>query len=439
MRTLWFTPSVHMPAWQWAETVGFTIVGMLLGYWIQPDDPFFVISGFPWIWLVPVLLALRYGVLSGVMSTTMILAAWFIGQGTGMLPGIDFPKLHFLGGLIFVMICGEYSGLWRTRLRRAEEVSNYLDEQLDLLTKKHFLLRLSHDRLEQNLISRPVTLRDALKKLIKLMAGRAPDEALPAAREFLELLAQYCQLTVVAMYPVEQDQVHPKAAAEIGGNVPLRLDDPLLTFCIQQKELAHINTLEAEQTSASQYLVVAPIQRNTREWIGLLVVQEMPFFAFQQETMQMLTALLGYYADSVFAAHQVRPLQTAYPDCPLDFAQNLVKLTRIQNESLIDTAVVALLFRDDPQSEGLYQQVKRMRRELDMLWEVRQPGKILLLTLMPLSGNEAADGYVGRIELWLKESYQQDFVQAGIMSHIVTLEEHDSVKLLNDLFKRCGN
>jgi hypothetical protein len=75
-----------------------------------------------------------------------------------------FPRLYFLGGFILVLLTGEFSGLWMRRVRRAETLSNYLDERLERLTEQYYLLRLSHDRLEQELLTRPLTLRDALER-----------------------------------------------------------------------------------------------------------------------------------------------------------------------------------------------------------------------------------------------------------------------------------
>ncbi|MFX5245279.1 hypothetical protein ABTD35_21060, partial [Acinetobacter baumannii] len=86
------------------------------------------------------------------------------------------------------MICGEFSSLWRNRVRRAESVQAYLEQRLEYLTHQHYLLRLSHDRLEQDLISRPVSMRDALVSLRGLAsASGAAGDALPGASDLLRL------------------------------------------------------------------------------------------------------------------------------------------------------------------------------------------------------------------------------------------------------------
>lgn len=113
-------------------------------------------------------LALRYGPLAGMSAAGILLLTW-LGLNTGQHD--SFPKLPFLGGLILIMLIGEFSSLWVARTRRAETVQVYLDQRLEYLTHQYYLLRLSHDRLEQDLISRPMAMRDALKTLRDISAS----------------------------------------------------------------------------------------------------------------------------------------------------------------------------------------------------------------------------------------------------------------------------
>ena len=151
--------------WLWIETVVIPLLGLALSYVIAPRDPFFIQAEFPWTWLAPVLVALRYGVVAGVAASGIVLGAWF--GFNGMLA--PFPKLYFLGGIILVMICGEYSTTWRTRLRRVGELNTYLTERFTRIVDQMNVLRLSYDQLEHDLISRPSTLRDALYELRALV------------------------------------------------------------------------------------------------------------------------------------------------------------------------------------------------------------------------------------------------------------------------------
>jgi hypothetical protein len=419
------------PAWAWVETLAITLVACGLAYWAEPKNPLFLDSPFPWLLLAPTLLALRYGALAGVFSMFVLLIAWYAGRQYGLAPE-QLPKLYFLGGLILAVLCGEFSGNWRSRLRRQEEVSFYLDEHLKELTQYHYLLRLSHDRLEQNVISRPATLRDALAKLRELMLGRT-NEPLPAAAEFLQFLSQYCQLEVAALYRVDQGRLQAAPLAALGNAGRLDSADPLVDHCLEKKVLSHLQVLQAEEKAVSRYLVAAPVMDSGDRVMALLTVHEMPFFALQQETLQMLAVLLGYYADSITQSRAATVVRGVVPDCPAPFADELAKLQRIWKEVHIPSAMVALRFGPSLNVRSLYERVREQRRSVDTVWELVGAEQAVLLTLMPLVGAAAVEGYLLRVQNWLREHVGMDFSEARITSHSALLGDENVEKTLQRL------
>lgn len=178
------------------EVVILPLLFLLLGLWFAPFNPLWVKAEFPWTWLAPIIIALRYGALAGLGSSAIVLAGWFyFHQGQWQ----NFPQLYFLGGLITVMVVGEVASQWRAKTRRAETVQHYLDQRLEHLVRQYYLLRLSHDRLEQELIGRPMSMRDALQKL-HTSAGAAD-----ATHRLLQLLSQYCQITDASLHAVKDE------------------------------------------------------------------------------------------------------------------------------------------------------------------------------------------------------------------------------------------
>ena len=217
--------------WMWLEVVVITLCALALGFFFQHENPFQFGGEFPWIWLAPVLVALRYGVMPGVGSSVLLIVAWlFLSRH---LPDYgNFPEQFFLGGLILVMLCGEFSTAWQTRLRRAEETNHYLDERLSRITLRHLLLRLSHDRMEQEILTKPVTLRDALIGLRKLTAVQS-DSQMPASQPLLQLLTQYCQLESAAIFTLSADGGYVRTIA-IGSPPDLPVNDPLLLHALER-------------------------------------------------------------------------------------------------------------------------------------------------------------------------------------------------------------
>lgn len=422
--------------WIWVETVALTLLAMLLSALADPADPFHIHAHFPWPWFAPVLVALRYGVMPGVASSALLLAGWY-----GWAPkesDIDVPKLYFLGGLLLAMVCGEYSGLWRTRLRRLAELNLYLEDRVERVTKRFYLLRLSHERLEQDILARPTTLRDALSELRRRVTASAGGVALPGAQALLDFLAQACQLEVAAIYhAVPNPGSGFVRAAAIGEPPPLRSDDALLAHARANGTLAHVQSNAMAQMLPSDHLVIAPIVSGNGQWLGILAVSRMPFFALTEEIMQTLAVLLSAYADGVTAAEQVLPLVSSYPGLPVEFAEELVKLTRIQREFRLSSHIVVLEFGEHPARLDLFNQVLRQRRTPDVIWSIANIlGRSVMINLMPLAGLASVNGYLLRTETALQEIFGGNFQALGVRASVVALTDAEPLAAIKRILIR---
>ncbi len=422
-RVSWLRSPRSEGAWIWVESTVITLVAIALGFWIDPADPFFLRAEFPWSWFAAVLLALRYGVLSGILSAAILLAGWY-----AWVPGhfdAEVPKLYFLGGLLLVMVCGEYSGNWGTRLRRLSELNLYLEDRVERITKRLYLLRLSHDRLEQDLLTRPTTLRDALSDLRRRLALEHRDGPLPGAQVFLDFIAQQCQLEVAAIYHARWDLDRSyERVAQVGEPPALRHDDALLVFARERQKLAHVQTGDMEGKAPTDHLVVAPLVSSDGRGVGMLVVTRMPFFALKEETLQMLAVLLASYADGVVIAERAAPLMRAHPDCPEEFVEEMIKLARIQREFGLVSHIVVLSIDDGPNRQDIYEAVQRSRRTPDVTWGIEnRRGRGFVINLMPLAGRAAVEGYVTRTELSLQRGFGGNLGALGVRTHLIPLSE----------------
>ena len=120
----WFAPKRISKAGIF-EIIGLTLGGLLVAALFQPDDPFLLTQPFPWLWLVPLVLALRYGTPAAFGASALLLVGWYALPLLG-LGGGRFPLTHFVGGLVMTLIAGEFSDIWSARLRRVADVNGYL-------------------------------------------------------------------------------------------------------------------------------------------------------------------------------------------------------------------------------------------------------------------------------------------------------------------------
>ncbi len=418
---------------RWAiigETILLPIIAVVLGIWLNPQDPLWTQAHFPWAWFAPVVLALRYGPLAGIGGAGILLIAWLILNPGGQT---YFPKLVYLGGLILVMVIGEFSSLWLARTRRAEAVQRYLDQRLEFLTHQHYLLRLSHDRLEQDLISRPMAMRDALSHMRNLVTGDHHESDSVCASALLRLLAQYCQLEVASLHQIKNGTIQFEPLGTLGDTTPLTAKDPLIAHALETGQLCHISQSVAEDDNPSRYLIAAPLTNLNGERFGLLVVERLPFFSLQDETLQTINLLLGYYADSLSVQALADPICSRFPDCPPEFAFELQRLWHIRQISRVVSAVVVLEIRHRPGRPDLAQQIQRQKRALDENWLISGVDRETLTTLMPLSGASGAEGYLARLEYWAKQRSGKSLAELGIFGHVLALDSQPPLALLQQI------
>jgi hypothetical protein len=415
--------------WLWLEAIIIPIIGIGLCWLVSPDDPFFINKGeFPWTWFAPVLVALRYGVMAGIASTAVLLIGWFLLA----VPEAAFPKLYFLAGLIMVMIAGEYSTTWRTRLRRVGELNAYLTERFTRIMNQLNVLRLSHDQLEHDLITQPATLRDALYELRMLMAVRSSGASLPAAQEILVLLAHHCQLEAAAVYEIVDGSYVQRA--RLGDPPTLKANDSLLEYALEKRTLAHLQTEEIAIGGdiPTEHLVVAPILTSGDQLLGVLVVTRMPFFALNEDTLRTLSLLLGLYADSVVVSDYVGQVMSRVPRCPYDFADELVKLIRMQRDFGINSHVVVMQFGPHPERVDMILFATRLRRRFDVQWQFGGGDREStgIANLMPLASDIAVRGYLERMEGALKDRFGGDFEALHVRPYVISMEQHDPLSVL---------
>jgi len=427
----WLMPQPD-PAVAWLEIIVITLVAIAIAWFADPQDPLHTRSQFPWPWFAPVMVALRYGPVQGVASALLLLLSWYVLTSGGG-PANEFPKFHFLGGLLLVLVCAEFSSAWRLRLRRQFELNRYLEDRVERVTRRLYLLRLSHDRLEQELLSRPTTMRDAIVQLRERLLDARGAGPLPGAATILQFLSQHCQLEVAALHTVTQEgDRRVERVARIGAAVDLNPGDPLLDYVLERGEMAHVQTDGIAENAATPHLLVAPVTTSDGRLLGVLSVTRMPFFALNQDTLQLVDVLLGAYADAVVIGPGRMEVRAALAEVNDEFAEELARLLRVQRDFGIDSRVVVFTFGEHQMALDAHNLIMRGRRAPDVAWTpTRAHLKAALVMLLPIAGNANVEGYLVRTEAALRDTYGGGFADLRIRVTTIRLSDPDPLASIN--------
>ena len=422
---------------QWLEVALIPWAAIGLAWLARPYDPLLAETLFPWLWFAPVLIALRYGVLPGLLGSLPMLINWFLANHFGAVPK-EFSPEYFFGGGLLVLVCGEFSDVWRDRNLRMEETCLYVTERLSRLTKRHLLLNLSHDRLEQEMLARPGSLRDALARLRSIAIERSHDQlAMPGAAGLLQLLSQYVNIESAALYAVEErgsSLVLGALVTRVGDPAALLPNDELLRLALESRSLAHIASQEVSLESQSKQLVVAPLVAGNDTLIGVLAVTRMPFFSLNLENLQMMSVILAYYADNIRHAPGVRHIQGRLPTMPALFAEELVRMMLMQKKVGIPSHIVVMSF-GGPQREEIPAEFLRIKRGLDLYWQTHVKGQPVIAVLMPFASHASKAGFLQRVEGWLMGRFGGNSDSLGIHLRSIDFALEDPLEVLTELTK----
>lgn len=415
-------PSSPAPVWlRWFETLAVTALFLGLGAWNRPEDPFYLTGNFPWPALAPVLAGLRYGFFNALVSALLVLGALGMSYRMGLAPVADFPYVWCIGVLAFSLLAGEFRDYWGRRLEKLEASNRYREIRLEEFTRNFYLLKVSHDRLEQQIAGSGSSLREALRRLYQEAAhARGTGLTQETAELLLQMLIRYGQLQSAAIYPMAGKALANTPVAHIGAYHDVRPDDPLLLHAVEEKKLVSVQTEYRDRLSDldTDLLLALPLIDSRQSLIGMVAVKAMPFFNFQPRTLRLLAILAGHMADMIQEQLQVPESVTA------DWRQFLFQLARASLDARLHrlpASLVRLSFPENGAMERVAERVRRLRRGLDVIAEL--PGDVGygLALLLPLTDELGLAAYLQRLDDDIREHTGQPLealaqVQSGMVS-----------------------
>ncbi len=355
-RDAWLAAGRGAGSWSWLATIERVLlptVILALSWRFRPGDPLGLHAAFPWIWLGPWLVAVRYGAAAGVVGAGLYAAFWRLGPRLFGVPMVAaFPSEFFLGGVLVTLVLGEFGSvmLRRESLQRALAVD--LGARLERTKRRLFIVKESLAALEQELIDRPVTLRDALLDLRRIFAfsiGKPPrpgahaQRPLPDPDAFLLLLSQSCRLLEAGVYVLEPRRGRGRAAVAahwrlghaLGQDLPaFDAGHPLIQRALQTREAVHVAQERASDAGQSVWVFAAPLRLGEKgEADALLAVHSMPFMSFEEQNLQRLQVLCASYLDFSLLESGVAEFRAAWEQAPIGLQQEWAQLSRLHLQS----------------------------------------------------------------------------------------------------------
>ena len=420
--------------WKSLETVVITTLMVFVVYKVFPGDPFSIKGPIPWICFVPVFYSLFYGSIYGILSLFILLLFLTIQLPIESLHGSIFRE-YLAGSVSLTLLAGAFSSYWIARTRHVEQLNQYVREHLDNLSRDYYLLRISHERIEQSYIIKPLSLRDMFYQLKQELIKNDCQINQSTSMTLLELFSQYCSINNAAycFYDTETNQIKP--IAFLGKEFAVKIDDPLIQNTISAKSSSYFAVNKLIKGNKSDYLAIIPQFKSMGEIMGFVIIKDIPFWSLTHDNMEVLTVLSAYFTLQWTTLNKVSPLLKEYPTCSSDFLNEFQSLVSLKKENSVDSAISCLMIPPGSQQQNITYLFEQQKRSLDYLWVHPVHSYNFVFTLMPLTSLSAMFGFRNRVEGLLKREFGLELNKDGLYIRYQQLNQIDPDKQLHDFIE----
>ena len=400
---------------KYAYVETFILIGAFLaiGYFINPQDICLTQEKVPYLLIILAILTLFHGFESGFIAMTLIsLSMWKFYE--------KFPYVDFLVYLMLVLIFSEFHYYWTKKIRELKIDDDYKASKLDELSKAFYSLKISHDQLEKNYVLKPMSIRSAIEDIILHKDMQDHDQQY---KDFLILLeksfnVQSGLIIHKTLYNVSKTLTAQNSAICYGhafeNSDTLNIyDDYIVQHALDRKKPVFISdetkNPTLEHVEESHFLAAIPTVYND-EVLSMLVIEKMPFMAFNKENLISIAILLEYLSIEIYKQEVLElPLKIKSILHDNTFRYEYSRLQYLQKKYKISSTLLVIKIDNELQTIRVFEKTQRLLRSLDIVMQTKQKDKHYLIVLFPLNEQAVALGFLNRLLYNLKNEKDKDF------------------------------
>jgi len=369
----------------------FAVLPAVIGALLFSNYSLGIASGFLWVAALPIVYAARYGSGWGALCALVAGVVWV--QPFLALEGSILQRtVMAIGTLCLAIVVGASSDRWRIRSNQSEAENAYLRHRLKEFSNDYHVLKVSHGHLEEFMAGQRLSLRSALQALTPVFTSS--DEGIQAGSELMAVFAQFCSVQVAGLYSMKSDTVvNPEAIATHGDMGDLPIFDPLIRDALKERKLVSLRLDSVSiDTTGESLLAVVPIADSSGRLHGVLAVRDMHFMAFQQENLNVLALLGGYFGDLLSRSEGRGKSRTAW------FLSEIDSSLRFCKSHSVPSTLVCARMANTEQARAVAHWLSTDLRSLDRSWILpsKTDGPTVSILLPLQTKNQSAD-YLRRV------------------------------------------
>ena len=395
-------------------------------------DVFFLQTAFPWLILIPILTATRYGTWYGLLSLAIFstFCLFYVMQFQSEL--IQNAIQVLTGGLLLVILTGGIAERWKKQTQKQAQQLKDCHQSTNQSEQALQLLHISYSQLEEEMVTTTQSLTGSLRLLeASLEQPRSKKERLLLVVEKMRnILQQYDWLETAAFYHVNtKGKLNPTAIGRIGIILNNLHEDPLIAKVIKSKQSIRLNRKSAtspEFANSQLQAAIPMIDHNGHLW-GVLAVQRMTSSTFIQQNLNLLALLCGYVANLLSSAQQPTP-DSNLLFTEISTALNVV-LNTVKSVTLMSVEIPASSQQNDYQT-FFASKVHGANR----IWRLQKNKKVILIILLPLFNANNTKQWQQNIENTFSKQFDNSFSDLTIKFSPLHFHKKVNESSLKDYF-----
>jgi hypothetical protein len=402
--------------YSYIETLLLISIFLTAGYFFSPDDICLTKKDVPYLLILLSIITLFHGFESGMLALGIIaFVMWFSYE--------SFPYVHFLVHLLMVMIFSEFHYFWTKQIKELKTSNEYTTGKLDELANAFYSLKISHDQLEKNYVLKPMSIRSAIEEILHHDKQRVEDESLYFT-DFLALLEKSFHLqggfilyakhnTNEEYLTQENSQVCYSSTSEIYTKEEI-FQEYLVDKAINYKQAVYVSDDEGnpelkKELEDSKFLAAIPVVYN-KKILALLVIEKMPFMAFNRENLISLAILFEYLLITALKEKLLKQNKQLLFIKEREFRYEYIRTSLLYKKYNITSTLMVFKIKNEIQSVKIFEKAQHMLRSLDILTQYKSDKDIYyILFLFPLNDKAAAIGFLNRLLGTLEDERDKKF------------------------------
>ena len=409
---------IHQYAY--AETAMLVLTYLVVGYFVDPEDICMLNNKIAYPLILISIITLFHGFENGLLSIGIFsLAMW------GFYPSFEY--VDFLVLLMMTLIFSEFHYYWTKKIKAAEINAEYRGAKLDELSRSFYTLKISHDQLEKNYVVKPMSIRHSIEKIVNMnstveVSADVDSQNAQYYQNFLNMLEKSFHVNMGLVLYKNRDNSSKffeleNTSVSYGSNsksykIEDIINDYLVDRCISKKQPIYISDEKGEPSSDkdgnSEFIAVIPSIINN-EVVSVLVVEKMPFMAFNRENLTSISILLEYFTLEILEKNTLSLTNDIAMIDDEKFRYEYARLKYLFLEYNVNSIILVLRIDNELQSVRVYEKVVKMLRSLDMATLVERNSFHYITLMFPLHDKSAALGYLNRLLNTLEEEKDKKF------------------------------